>query len=226
MRGGRTRWSALAIRSIAALTLIGLMTACNLGGEQSNQDPVIPPEPAAIETAQPPDRVPNATAAASESPIAESDQFAGAASGPLTLFDRLDEPEGYCVDVVGFGASLQLGSALQAHTCKLNGSDQLLSFDTPGPGQIQLTDFDLCLTVDEISSSLLATACRQDDQSQRFQSLPTGQITTADGAWCLVVDGGRGRPVGGPSHLRRDLNMARCSEAAVEVSAWTLPVGP
>ena len=49
----------------------------------------------------------------------------------IQLRDPLDEPEYYCVDVPGFGRSLNLEGALTAHTCKPNADDELFIYRSP-----------------------------------------------------------------------------------------------
>ena len=60
---------------------------------------------------------------------------ATAAATLVQLVDELDEPEYYCVDVPGFGASLNLGSPLTAHTCKPGADDEMFAVDRPRAGQ-------------------------------------------------------------------------------------------
>ena len=51
----------------------------------------------------------------------------------IRLTDPLDEPEYYCLDVPGAGASVNLQSALQVHTCKARATaaDELFTLDHP-----------------------------------------------------------------------------------------------
>lgn len=57
-----------------------------------------------------------------------------AAAGLLRLADNLDDPQGYCVDVAGFGANIRLDASLQAHTCKPGSDDQMFAPIAPADG--------------------------------------------------------------------------------------------
>ena len=92
-------------------------------------DPAPTPTHVAESTAVPTIAQPTPTAAAPTPTASAPPQDTPSASGIdvdpakaeatlLQLVDALDEPEYYCVDVPGFGASLSLQSALMAHTCK------------------------------------------------------------------------------------------------------------
>ena len=48
----------------------------------------------------------------------------------IRLADNLDDPQGYCIDVPGFGDNLRLDAPLQAHTCKPGSDDQLFALPT------------------------------------------------------------------------------------------------
>jgi hypothetical protein len=40
---------------------------------------------------------------------------------------------------------------------------------------------------------------------------------------CVAVAPGEGTPTGGPSHLRRDLLLQKCTETELALSQWTFP---
>ncbi len=138
------------------------------------------------------------------------------------LADPLDEPEFYCVDVAGFGASLGLDRPLQAHTCKPGADDEMFAFNRPSEGQLYLVEHDRCMEAD--GTSLYVRPC-SGSPLQRFAYGDDGTLRSADGDVCLAVAGGDGEPAGGRSHVRRDLLMRPCSEAEPALSQWLFP-GP
>ena len=113
--------------AIFAAALMLMAAACGASEpaptQEATQTIVVEP-PATPTIAQPTPTVaaPTPTAAA---PTQDTPSMAGIDVDPakaeatlLQLVDALDEPEYYCVDVPGFGRSLNLQSALMAHTCK------------------------------------------------------------------------------------------------------------
>ena len=78
----------------------------------------------------------------SSSPSGQTSSELASTAGLIQLQNPLDEPEFYCVDVPGAGLSLNLQSALQAHTCKLTAAeDETFTFNYPSVGQIYMEAF-------------------------------------------------------------------------------------
>jgi hypothetical protein len=140
----------------------------------------------------------------------------------IRLVDPLDEPEFYCVDVVGFRDSLKLDRPLQAHTCKPGAEDELFSFNELFPGQIYMRAYDLCV---EAGDKLLYLEPCAQSPLQRFSHATDGSIQPAGGQLCLAVAGDSGERAGGRSHLRRDLRLSPCGEVEPARLRWLLP-GP
>ena len=138
----------------------------------------------------------------------------------LQLIDPLDETEFYCVDVPGFGNSLQTDRPLQAHTCKPGAEDELFRFNSPTDGQISMPAYDLCI---EAEGDLAYTRSCTDSSTQRFSFGADGTIRAASEQLCLSVAPGEGEPAGGASHLRRDLRLVSCTEGGRHLSQWTFP---
>ncbi len=175
------------------------------------------PEPTAAAQSTP---APEPTAAASPAPADVVPT--PAAESLIMLQDPLDEPEYYCVDVAGFGNNLNLNSPLQAHTCKPRADDELFIFNHPAPGQFYMDAYDVCL---EAGDGVLYVRACSDAPSQRFAFSADGEIRAQDTGLCLAVRGGDSEPAGGRSHLRRDLLLQPCADAAPNLSRWLLP-GP
>ncbi len=146
--------------------------------------------------------------------------------GLIQLADPLDEPEFYCVDVPGFGASLDLDAPLSAHTCKPNADDELFTFNSPGEGQFYMDAYDLCMQAEsaEAGVSVILNEC-SDEPLQQFSITGLGQIRLdSDDSLCLAIAPGDGTPTGGPSHLRRDLSIESCDATDVSLTVWHIGV--
>ena len=142
----------------------------------------------------------------------------------VQLVDALDEPEYYCVDVPGFGRSLNLGAPLMAHTCKPGADDEMFAVNRPGPGNLYIPAYDLCMEADGTGSpaQLYLRAC-SDSTLQRFEFDSDGRFALSDSGLCMAVSPEDGEPTGGPSHLRRDLLMLDCAETKPALGQWTFP---
>ena len=152
----------------------------------------------------------------------------------IQLVDPLDEPQFYCVDVPGFGASLNLDGALTAHTCKPRADDELFTVGHPEAGHLYMPAYDRCVQAGGATAGavLHLEACA-DVPLQRFILTADGQLRlgaaeAAEGSaaatvYCLAVEPGEGQPTGGPSHLRRGLLLTPCAEADPTLTQWLFP---
>ena len=213
-----------------AMALFLLITAVACG----TSDPAPTPTPAVEATAAPTAAPPTPTIAPptpTVAPTPAAPSTTGIAIDPATaeatlvqLIDALDEPEFYCVDVPGFGRSLQLEAALMAHTCKPGADDEMFAVNHPGPGNLSMPAYDLCMEADAAGSpvQLYLRECT-DSTLQRFDFDPDGRLVLSGTGLCMVVSPKDGEPTGGPSHLRRDLYMLECDEAEPALRRWAFP---
>lgn len=148
-------------------------------------------------------------------------------AGLIQLQNPLDEPEYYCVDVPGAGPSLNLQSALQAHTCKLSAAeDETFTFNYPLVGQIYMEAYQLCVEADSVAAGAELRLRDCTDQPRQRFVYEDGQIRLRDSdaeTLCLAIAPGVGTPTGGPSHLRRDLELRPCGEVEAALSEWEIP---
>ncbi|MFC1892222.1 ricin-type beta-trefoil lectin domain protein [Thermodesulfobacteriota bacterium] len=154
-------------------------------------------------------------------------ESADSGKGLIKLNDPLDEPEYYCVDIPGFRRNLQLNKALMAHTCKPGADDETYTINYPSEGQLYMEAYDRCVEAESAAdgAELFMKPC-SDSPLQRFVFTEEGRIILSNGDkgdLCLYVAPGEGTPTGGPSHVRRDLMLRKCSDAEPELSLWTLP---
>ena len=154
---------------------------------------------------------------------------APAQTGLIQLQDPLDEPRSraLCLDVWGFGASLQLEAPMQLHTCKGGTVDETFMVDQPSPGQIYLVAFDRCLAAPDTApgSMLFVETCR-DAVEQRFTYSERGELHPARAPeLCFAAATGRSQPASGPEYVRRDLLLQRCDRADSALIRWRVPGG-
>ena len=142
----------------------------------------------------------------------------------VQLVDALDEPEYYCVDVPGFGRSLNLEAALMAHTCKPGAVDEMFAINRPGPGNLYMPAYDLCMEAGRAGSpvQLYLRECT-GSTLQQFELDSGGGLVLVGTGLCMAVSPEDGEPTGGPSHLRRDLVMLDCGEVERALRQWAFP---
>lgn len=143
----------------------------------------------------------------------------------LRLVAALDEPEFYCIDLVGHGASIELDNPLQAHTCKVrNAADQTFVIDGE---QIKVVEYDRCLQVAGTSrvtlsgSAVLARECDNDNPLQKISLTESGLLQIGDTEYCIVA-GVESTNASGPSHVWRSLSTAKCASANNDLGVWQL----
>jgi len=152
--------------------------------------------------------------------------------GEITLVDKLDEPRGFCLDIVGSQRRAVPARGLQAHTCySYQGDiavDQGFSADSVKHGIFLMPGFNVCMTlaVARAHSPLSLKACDGGPQ-QRFTFTGNGAIVfNADPSLCLTVNDGASRPGGGgkPVHLIRRLTVERCDQDLAKYQKWRIRV--
>ena len=148
----------------------------------------------------------------------------------ISLRDDLDDPLGYCIDVRGFGRGIRLDADLQAHSCKSDSPDDQ-SFALLGDqqsGGIMLVEYGVCLAAADPKpgASILLRPCADPSIDTGFELLADGRLhllverEVSQPMLCVSVAGGPGEPAGGRNHLRRDLFLQDCNEAAPTLIAW------
>ena len=196
------------------------LAAC--GTPTPNQEPspstTAAPAPAPIVTApspvptEPPPAPADPTPAPLVPTVTEGNQ-AQAKATLVQLADPLDEPEFYCVDVPGFGASLNLQAALMAHTCKPGADDEIFVVGQPGPGNLSMPAYKLCMEAEgaEAQAPLRLREC-SDSALQQFDFDADGALILSGTGLCVAVSPEDSEPTGGPQATR----------AAIS-SCWTAP---
>ena len=156
--------------------------------------------------------------------------LANAAPAMLRAVESLDEPRGYCLDISGSGATLDLEAPMQAHTCKgLEPIDDQL-FEASGQ-QIRASEHDRCLTVEalEPGQPLHMREC-SDSRMQRWR-FADGRLSPASRPeLCVALAAVRGEPWGtprlvSPAYRRQSLALAACDAQAAsrQTFRWLAP---
>ncbi len=143
----------------------------------------------------------------------------------IRLVDPLVEPEFYCIDIPGFRQNVQLQALLVAHTLKRFGSaDEMWTMDYPPKGHIYAAEYGLCIqAASATSGAALVLKEPSDSPLQRFRFNEDGTIVLADHPELgFAVAAGKGSKAGGPSHLRRDMDLRVISETDASLTTWKL----
>lgn len=162
--------------------------------------------------------------------VALAPPAAGQDLAEVNLLDALDEPRGYCIDMIGYKERARINRELQAHTCySYQGAiavDQGVDRKLARTGRFRLPHFDVCMTVKHARPTelIVLTECREILE-QRFRLTRENRIVpVAREDLCVTVADGEGAPGGGgePVHLRRSLSLQRCSDKAATRQRWRL----
>lgn len=142
----------------------------------------------------------------------------------IRLVEPLDDPDHYCMDVAGFGASVRLQSPLQAHTCKPNDNRDMQFMFKSATAQLYAEEYDLCMQSETptAGSDIYLEECL-DTPLQKFEIRSDGTIRLAeDGAssLCIGVAPGEGRVIN-PIHKRRVLVIHTCDGTDSSLITWT-----
>lgn len=160
--------------------------------------------------------------------LAFAAQAAAAAPQFLRTKADLGDPRGYCLDVPGFGDSLDLQAPVQTHSCKYDRPgfyvDELLSLTEDG--HLRFTEYDRCLKPQSLEAGAkIGTADCEDGDAQAWTRHKGGRITPAsDPGLCLTVTPDRafaGTDVMTlPAYSTRAVSLQHCAADAHHRQAW------
>lgn len=148
----------------------------------------------------------------------------------ILLADKLEEPRGFCLDVVGPQQRATPSSGLQAHTCySYQGRiavDQGFDSERLKSGGFYLPHFNVCMAITGAGSeaSVMLASCN-DSEKQRFDLDAAGRIVPhAESSLCLTVSAGPSVPGGGgkPPHLIRRLSLQLCDPTLEKYQKWRI----
>ncbi len=146
----------------------------------------------------------------------------------VVLIDRLDDPRGYCLDILGYKQRARLDRGLQGHSCYSYqgaiGVDQGFDSDAIKAGRFHMPGFDVCMTADAAQAGTRLGLAKCDGSPQQGFSLTAkGEIVSRSAPkLCVTVAGGEAAPGGGgrPVHLKRRLTLEPCDEGRAKYQRW------
>ncbi len=151
--------------------------------------------------------------------------------GLLRTIQALDDARGYCLDIRGEGATLQLDQPLQAHTCKYGGPLDDQRFESTPDGAVKAAAYNRCLAVASLAAGahLVLQPC-SSAATQRW-TMTWGRLSPKSRPeLCVTFAGNKGEPAGtpvlvSPVYHRRDAVLDRCDGAreANQSLRWSLP---
>ena len=146
----------------------------------------------------------------------------------LRVIAPLDEARGYCLDIPGHMAGVQIESPLHVHTCKHGIWNQDGRFDVAalGNGAIRMPHYELCLQAGNtsIGAPLLLAECTEAEL-QTWTLHDSGEIALeAFPQMCITVQEGLGRDAGGPQYLMKGVGLDTCALQAGDRQRWTTEI--
>jgi triacylglycerol lipase len=152
-------------------------------------------------------------------------------AGLLRTIHTLDDVRGYCLDIRGEGATLQLDNPMQAHTCKYGGPLDDQRFERAASGAIRAPMYDRCLAAASLEpgAGLLMRPCASAPTQQ--WSMAWGRLSPVSRPdLCVSLSVEKGQPAGtpvlvSPVYHRRDLVIDRCDDSreATQSFRWSSP---
>lgn len=156
-------------------------------------------------------------------------------SPSVSVTDNLDEPDGagFCIDIRGFGASLDCSGDLQAHSCKEAGTDTQFEYHEKSLRAVNYNvncqastspEDRLCVTVvgDIVDGATLSLAECDDEAAAQTFELVNDELRIGSGL-CLVVDQTL-RAAG--RFWARNLFLGSCDATAGALKTWTITPEP
>jgi len=151
-------------------------------------------------------------------------------TGQLRLSDDLDVPgEGYCVDVLGVGATALADLPLVVHNCLPERASVDRQVVARGD-TFEMPAFNACLTAFGVvrplpGAPVVLRPCGVTEsflpaaELQRFERRTNGQLRLAGSDLCLAV-GNDAQRTFSATHRWRVLTMERCDAVPLALSAW------
>lgn len=102
---------------------------------------------------------------------------------------ELEDPRGYCLDIPGFGAGMQLDAPITTHTCKysLPGFDVDEIFEQTD-GKLRLVNYDRCLAADPMDAGRADVNSIDCGDAHEWQVHADGRVTpSSDSSQCLTL---------------------------------------
>ncbi|MEM8818980.1 MAG: hypothetical protein AAGE90_05565 [Pseudomonadota bacterium] len=153
-----------------------------------------------------------------------------AANPQMRLADELDFPgEGYCIDVLGVGATARTDLPLVVHNC-IPGRQTEDRVAVYRDGRIEMPAYDACVTAIGVTAPLPGSAVMlrpcgghesflPADALQWFDRTSEGRLRLRGSDLCLTA-GPDSAATFSASHRWRTLTMTGCATAPLALSVW------
>ena len=139
---------------------------------------------------------------------------------------ELEDPRGYCLDIPGFGAQMQIDAPITTHTCKysLPGFDVDEIFEH-ADGKLRLVNYDRCLSADSMEAGRADVNSINCGDAHEWQVHADGRVTpTADSSQCLTLAAERvfvNTSIGTvPPYSSRAVSLEPCTADASYRQRW------
>ncbi len=144
----------------------------------------------------------------------------------LRSFYELEDPRGYCLDIPGFGARMQIDAPITTHTCKysLPGFDVDEIFEH-ADGKLRLVNYDRCLSADSMEAGSAVVNSIDCGDAHPWEVHADGRVTpAADSRQCLTLAAERvfvNTSIGTvPPYSSRAITLERCTANASYRQRW------
>ena len=139
---------------------------------------------------------------------------------------ELEDPRGYCLDIPGFGARMQIDAPITTHTCKysLPGFDVDEIFEH-ADGKLRLVNYDRCLSADAMEAGSAVVNSIDCGNAHPWEVHADGRVTpAADSRQCLTLAAERvfvNTSIGTvPPYSSRAITLERCTANASYRQRW------
>ncbi len=144
----------------------------------------------------------------------------------LRSFYELEDPRGYCLDIPGFGARMQIDAPITTHTCKysLPGFDVDEIFEH-ADGKLRLVNYDRCLSAASMEAGNAVVNSIDCGDAHPWEVHADGRVTpAADSRQCLTLAAERvfvNTSIGTvPPYSSRAITLERCTANASYRQRW------
>jgi len=141
---------------------------------------------------------------------------------------ELGDPNGYCLDIPGFGPRLQKDAPINAHTCKYNrpGFSVDEEFEVTDSRQLRMPEYDLCLSAGslEAGADVFTIDCAKDN-AHAWAIQTNGNVSPVDSpGLCLTLGEEKVYVNSSPANLipnsTRAISMQTCDADREQNQSW------
>ena len=144
----------------------------------------------------------------------------------LRSLNELGDPRGFCLDIPGFGAGMQLDAPITTHTCKysLPGFDVDEIFEH-ADGKLRLVNYDRCLAAAPMAAGRADVNSIDCGDAHEWQVHADGRVTpSSDSSQCLTLAAERvfvNTSIGTvPPYSSRAVSLEPCMADASSRQSW------